>query len=119
MATEALGSMFDGFVAQLGPGLPDFLCFVTGSTSWSRSGGAGELKAAARSGGRSRPAAAEPPGAVHVLLPTCKSLAPETLLGLYEGWTVEEDPKRRRRSGTARECARDPAHEPACPADTM
>ena len=31
-------------------------------------------------------------GGVHVLLPSCKSLAPESLLAFYEGWTVEEDP---------------------------
>ena len=35
MATEALGSMFEGYVAQLGPACPiSWTCFVTGSTSW-------------------------------------------------------------------------------------
>jgi hypothetical protein len=39
------------------------------------------------------------PGAVHVILPCCPSLAPETLLTFYEGWNVEEDGRRRRRNG--------------------
>ena len=103
MATEALGSMFDGFVAQLGPGLPDFLCFINGLDVVVLDPGAlSDLSAANRLEvvrdlqRRSRP------GAVHILLPTCKSLAPETLLALYDEWTQEDDPKRRRRSGSAR-----------------
>ena len=103
MAAEALGSMFDGFVAQLGPGLPDFLCFINGLDLVVIDPGAlAGLKAATRADvvrdlqRRSRP------GAVHILLPSCKSLAPETLLTLYEDWTLEEDPKRRRRSGSSR-----------------
>jgi hypothetical protein len=103
MATEALGSMFDGFVAQLGPGLPDFLSFINELDLVVLDPGAlSDLNAAVRSEvvrdlqGRSRP------GAVHILLPTCKALAPETLLALYGEWAREDDPKRRRRSGSAR-----------------
>jgi hypothetical protein len=42
------------------------------------------------------------PGSVHIVLPCCPTLAPEALLTLYDGWTVEEDGRRRRRSGGRR-----------------
>ena len=41
-------------------------------------------------------------GSVHVLLPSCPSLAPESLLAYYEGWTIEEGARRRRRGGGSR-----------------
>ncbi len=120
MAAEALGSMFDGFVAQLGPGLPDFLCFVTGLDLVVLDPGAlANLNAATRSEVVRDLQRRSAPGAIHVLLPTCKSLAPETLLGLYEEWTVEEDPKRRRRSSPTRVREGILLTKPACPADTM
>jgi hypothetical protein len=51
-------------------------------------------------------------------LPTCKSLAPESLVALYDGWELEEDPKRRRRSGTTRVREGLVLRRPECPADT-
>ena len=43
------------------------------------------------------------PGGVHVILPSCPSLAPDSLLSFYDGWTVEEGGRRRRRTpGVAR-----------------
>lgn len=120
MAAEALGSMFDGFVAQLGPGLPEFLCFIGGLDLVVLDPGVlTGLKAATRTAilhdlqRRSRP------GAVHILLPTCKSLAPETLLGAYDAWTLEEDPRPRRRSGAARAREGLLLTGPACPPDTI
>jgi hypothetical protein len=119
MAAEALGSMFDGYVAQLGPGLPDFLCFINQLDLVVLDPAVlVELNAATRTEvvrdlqRRSRP------GGVHILLPTCKGLAPESLLTLYEEWGVEEDPKRRRRSGSGR--VRDGllVAKPRCPPDT-
>jgi hypothetical protein len=119
MATEALGSMFDGYVAQLGPGVPDFLCFITGLDLIVIDLSAlAEVKASMRRGivrdlqHRTRP------GGVHILLPSCKSLAPEALLALYDDWAVEEDPKRRRRSGSSRVREGLVLSSPKCPADT-
>ncbi|MGH7499963.1 MAG: hypothetical protein ACREL3_14070 [Gemmatimonadales bacterium] len=119
MAAEALGSMFDGFVAQLGPGLPDFLCFINGLDLVVLDPGVlTGLKAATRAEVVRDLQRRSSSNAVHILLPTCKSLAPESLLTFYEGWTLEEDPKRRRRSGNSR--VRDGLllTRRACPPDT-
>jgi hypothetical protein len=118
MATEALGSMFDGYVAQLGPGLPDFLCFITGldliildPTALT------EAKAAMRPAIVRDLQRRTRPGGIHILLPTCKSLAPETLLALYEEWGVEE-PKPRRRGTASRPREGLVLCCPTCPANT-
>ena len=36
------------------------------------------------------------PGGVHVILPTCAAIAPESLRSFYGGWLPEEDTKRKR-----------------------
>lgn len=103
MAGEALGEMLEAFVTQLGPGLPDFLDATQELDLVVVDPGALlELCPGERQGllldlqRRSRP------GGLHVLLPTCPELSPHALVPLYQGWTVEQDSRRRRRSGKGR-----------------
>jgi hypothetical protein len=118
MAAEALASLFESYVAQLDQSLPEFLSFLDAidivvldpSALLDLSGGdRGELIRDLQN--RSRP------GGIHVLLPTCKGIAPDSLRSLYAGWTQEGDPKRRKRAG-----ARRPEglvlSKPTCPPDT-
>jgi len=118
MAAEALASLFESYVAHLDQALPDFLCFLESldivvldpSALLDLSGGdradvVHDLQARSR------------PGGVHVLLPTCKGIAPESLRSLYGGWTQEGDPKRRRRPGSRRAEGVVLA-KPTCPPDT-
>lgn len=118
MAAEALASLFESYVAQLDPTLPEFLSSLERLEIVVLDPSALlDLSAADRSElvhdlqNRSRP------GGVHVLLPTCPRIAPESLRSLYSGWTQEEDPKRRRRAGSRR-----PEGliltKPMCPPDT-
>ena len=87
MATEALGSMFEGYVAQTGPCLPDFVDLPRDLDLVVLDPGAllhlgatcrmefiGDLQRHSR------------PGAVHVILPCCPSIAPDSLLCFYDGW---------------------------------
>jgi hypothetical protein len=118
MASEALGSLFEGYVAQIGAGLPEFLDFVDAMDLMVLDPGAlVHLSPACRAEfvcdlqRRSRP------GAVHILLPTCQSLAPEALLTPYQSWTVEEG-KRRRRSGNSRQRDGIVLSMPPCPSHT-
>src|SRR5918999_5476110 len=118
MAAEALASLFESYVAQLDQVLPEFLGFLTAldvvildpSALLDLSGGdrtdvVRDLQARTRAGG------------IHVLLPTCKGIAPESLRPLYRGWTQEEDPKRRRRPGSRRAEGL-MLSKPTCPPDT-
>jgi hypothetical protein len=118
MAEEALGAMFEGYVAQLGPGLPPFLDDVddlhlvvldpAAVAEFSTSVRAHFLEDVQR---RSRP------GAVHVILGSCAALAPESLGGLYEGWDREcFENRRRRRSGRRPDDL--VLTKPLCPPDT-
>jgi hypothetical protein len=119
MAAEALGSMFEGYVAQTGPCLPEFVdlpreldLVVLDPGALLDLGANCRMELVADIQRHSRP------GAVHVILPSCPSLAPETLLTLYEGWSVEEDGRRRRRSGGNRRPDGLVLTGPLCPVNT-
>ena len=103
MAVEGLGSLFEAYVAQLGPSLPpcvdigdalDLVVLDPGALT--------DLSAACRKEFVAELQQRSRPGSVHIVLPCCPTLAPEALLVLYDGWTVEEDGRRRRRSGACR-----------------
>ena len=118
MAAEALASLFESYVAQLDPALPDFLCAIRALDIVVLDPSALlDLSATDRAAlvqdlqDRSRP------GGVHVVLPTCARIVPESLRPLYAGWTQEEDPKRRRRAGSRRNIGLILA-KPLCPPDT-
>jgi hypothetical protein len=119
MAAEALSSLFESYVTQLDQALPEFLSFLEGLDIVVLDPGVLlDLGAADRNHllcdlqRRSRP------GGVHVILPTCKALAPEALRAVYQGWDYEEDPKRRRRA-TDRSGRQGLIFcKPTCPADT-
>jgi hypothetical protein len=119
IAAEALGGAFDGYVAQAGPCLPEFLeignaldLVVLDPGALADLGAACRLEFVADLQERSRP------GSVHVILPSCPALAPEALLAFYDGWIVEEETRRRRRSGGGRRPDGLVLSKPACPADT-
>jgi hypothetical protein len=119
MAAEALSSLFESYVTQFDPTLPEFLSFVHSMDLVVLDPGVlldlgpvhrGELLADLQR--RSRP------GGLHVILPTCRAIAPETLRSFYGGWTLEEAPRRRRR-GAERKSARGLILcKPLCPEDT-
>jgi hypothetical protein len=118
MAAEALASLFESYVAQLDQTLPHFLSFLEGIDIMVLDPSALlDLSATGRSDlirdlqDRSRP------GGIHVLLPTCTGIAPDSLRSLYAGWTREEDPKRRRRAGSRRAEGLI-LSKPTCPPDT-
>jgi hypothetical protein len=118
MAAEALASLFESYVAQLDQTLPHFLSFLEGIDIMVLDPSALlDLSATDRSDlirdlqDRSRP------GGIHVLLPTCTGIAPDSLRSLYAGWAREEDPKRRRRAGSRRAEGLI-LSKPMCPPDT-
>src|SRR5215210_7369197 len=118
MAEEALSSVFESFVTQLDQPLPAFMSFlaefdilvldpqVLADLSVRQ-----RAKLIRDLQQRSRPSG------VHVILPTCSALSPDTLRGLYEGWNQEEELKRRRRADSKGGIGRILC-KPACPADT-
>jgi hypothetical protein len=118
MAAEALASLFESYVAQLDQGLPDFLGFLEGLDIVVLDPSALlDLSGSERAAlihdlqNRSRP------GGVHVLLPTCTRIAPDSLRSLYTDWAKEDDPKRRRRAGSRRAEGLI-LSKPTCPPDT-
>jgi len=103
MAVESLGSLFEAYVAQAGPSLPQ--CVDIGDALdlvVLDPGALTDLSAACRTEFVAELQARSRPGSVHIVLPCCPTLAPEALLALYDGWTVEEAGHRRRRSGARR-----------------
>ncbi len=119
IAAEGLGSLFEAYVAQAGPSLPDFVDFgdaldlvvldpgvLTDLSAICRMEFLADLQRLSR------------PGAVHVVLPTCAALAPEALLAFYDGWAVEEEGRRRKRNGLARRPEGVVLACPLCPPDT-
>ncbi|MBA3520917.1 MAG: hypothetical protein H0T90_00240 [Gemmatimonadales bacterium] len=119
MASEALASMFEGFVAPLESGFPEFLApidrlhvTVVDPAALVECSGSARIDFLLDLQQRSRP------GGVHVLLATCPGLAPEALRGLYHGWTVDEDPRRRRRTAAPQRPDGLVLVKPSCPPDT-
>jgi hypothetical protein len=118
MAEESLGSMFEGYVAQAGPCLPEFVdlpreldLVVLDPSALLDLGATCRMEFLADLQRHSRA------GAVHVILPCCPSIAPESLLAFYEGWSVEEAGRRKRRGGPRRPDGLMLA-APACPPNT-
>ena len=104
MAAEALGSMFEGYVAQAGPALPEFLDVLGPLDIVVIDPGAlAELGAAVPNANSSRTSsgAAVPARPRHPRhLPVAR---PRFAARLYDGWTIEEDgappaPRPRRRA---------------------
>jgi hypothetical protein len=103
MAAEALASLFEGFVAPLAPALPCFLealdgvdivvidpHTLAGFTPQARAELLGDLQRRSR------------PGGVHVVLGGSGALSSDAIRSLYEGWVLEDEPVRRRRSAPRR-----------------
>jgi hypothetical protein len=117
MAAEALSSLFESYVTQFEPVLPDFMSFLEGFDIVVLDPGIlrklapphrGELLADLQR--RSRP------GGVHVILPSCAAIAPESLRSFYEGWSQEE--LKRRRRGSSKHAPGVILCKPLCPEDT-
>ena len=119
MATEALGSMFEGYVAQAGPSVPEFVD-IPGPLDLVvlDPGALSELSVACRMEFIADLQRLSRPNSVHVILPSCPSLAPDSLLSFYEGWTVEEGGRRRRRTPGVRAPDGLVLSNPPCPGDT-
>ncbi|HET6779303.1 MAG TPA: hypothetical protein VFH26_10475 [Gemmatimonadales bacterium] len=101
MAAEALSSLFESYVTQFEPALPDFMSFLEGfdivvldPSILRKLTAAHRRELLADLQRRSRP------GGVHVILPTCSAMAPESLRSFYEGWGQEEELKRKRRASS-------------------
>jgi hypothetical protein len=119
MAAEALSSLFESYVTQFDPVLPEFLGFLEGFDIVVLDPGVLlELGAGGRNElildlqRRSRP------GGVHVILPTCTAIVPEALRSLYGGWNQEEELKRKRRGTQGKYASGLILCKPMCPEDT-
>jgi hypothetical protein len=119
MAAEALSSLFDSYVTQFDAGLPEFLSFldnfdivVLDPAVLLELGTAGRPDLVSDLQRRSRP------GGVHVILPTCSAIAPESLRPMYPGWKEEEQQKRKRRNAYGKCAAGLILSKPLCPEDT-
>jgi hypothetical protein len=119
MATEALSSIFESFVAPLDQALPAFLSLLEGiDITVLDPGVLADLSPGKRAKlihdlqRRSRP------GGVHILLPSSPAIIPEALRSMYPGWTQEEELKRRRRAADSRRAEGLILCKPLCPADT-
>jgi hypothetical protein len=119
MAAEALSSLFESYVTQFDPVLPEFLDFLEALDIVVLDPGVLlELGATNRNElirdlqRRSRP------GGVHVILPSCPAITPEALRSVYEGWILEEQSKRKRSGTQARHAPGLILCKPTCPEDT-
>jgi hypothetical protein len=119
MAAESLASLFEAYVTQLCPCLPSFLYGIEEVHMVVLDPGVlmevgvrdraefiADLQRRTRAGG------------VHILLASCRALAPASLRGFYRGWSVEELSKPRRRPGNHRRPEGLVLTKPLCPADT-
>ena len=118
MAAEALAGLFDGYVAPVGPCLPCFLdCMdqvdvvVLDPNTLAGCKPSVRVSLIADLQRRSRP------GGVHVVLGGSRALSPDAIRGLYEGWSVEVEPVRRKRTGQHRRPDGLLLAKPACPPD--
>jgi hypothetical protein len=119
MAAEALASVFEGYVAQLGATLPPFLEEMDNLDIVVIDPGAlTEFPARVRRALLADLQRRSRAGAVHVVLGTCKAIAAESLRSLYDGWVEEPDPPRRRRGGGGRRPDDLVLTKPKCPPDT-
>ncbi len=111
--------MFEGYVTQAGPSVPEFVD-IPGPLDLVvlDPGALSELSAACRMEFIADLQRLSRPHSVHVILPSCPSLAPESLLSFYEGWTVEEGSRRRRRTPGVRGPDGLVLSSPPCPGDT-
>ncbi|HWB42366.1 MAG TPA: hypothetical protein VG500_13990, partial [Gemmatimonadales bacterium] len=111
-------SLFEGFVAPLGPSLPGFLealdgvdivvidpDTLAGFKQQSRAALLSDLQRRSR------------PGGVHVVLGGSRTLSPDSIRALYDGWAVEEEPVRRKRSSAPRRPDGLLLAKPTCPPD--
>jgi len=116
MAAESLASIFDAFVAPLGGGLPVCLDFVERlDIVVIDPATIAELAPVERADLLADLQARSRPGGVHVVLGDCPSIAPDALRSFYQGWTLEEDHRRRRRPRRSDGVL---LAKPACPPDT-
>jgi hypothetical protein len=118
MAAEALASLFEGFVAPLGPALPCFLegldqvdIVVLDPNTLAAFKPQVRCALVADLQRRSRP------GGLHVVLGGSRALSSDTIRGFYEGWSAEEEPARRKRSGPGRRPDGLVLAKPTCPPD--
>ncbi|HEX5575318.1 MAG TPA: hypothetical protein VFX42_05545 [Gemmatimonadales bacterium] len=119
MAAEALSSLFESYVTHFEPTLPCFLNFLQAVDIVVLDPGVlRDLEPTGRNElihdlqRRSRP------GGVHVILPSCRAIAPETLRSFYKGWSVEESVKRKRRPADRKSPPGLILSKPLCPEDT-
>jgi hypothetical protein len=119
MAEEALSSLFDSYVTQFDPlppflsSLVDFDIVVLDPGVLLQLAGPGRNQLVIDLQSRTRP------GGIHVILPTCSAIAPESLRSLYGGWTREEEPKRKRRTSYSKSAPGLILSRPLCPEDTL
>jgi hypothetical protein len=119
MAAEALSSLFESYVTHFEPSLPCFLSFLhtldivvldpavlLELDPPERAELIGDLQERSR------------PGGVHIVLPTCRAIAPDTLRSFYKGWDLEEAVKRKRRPGERKSPPGLILTKPTCPEDT-
>jgi len=118
MAAEALSSLFESYVTQLDPCLPEFLHSLDGFDIVVLDPGVLlDLGHRCRADFIADLQRRSRPGGVHVLLPTAPSIAPDALRPFYGDWTVEEI-RRRKRGTLAKSAPGLILAKPACPADT-
>jgi hypothetical protein len=119
MAAEALSSLFESYVTQIDAGLPEFLSFLDNFDVVVLDPGVLlELGAARRTELISDLQHRSRPGGVHVILPTCSAIAPESLRPMYAEWTEEEQQKRKRRGAYGKSAPGLILCKPLCPEDT-
>jgi hypothetical protein len=119
MAAEALSSLFDSYVTQFDAALPEFLSFLDNFDIVVLDPGVLlDLAAAARTDLVADLQRRSRPGGVHLILPTCSAIAPESLRSLYAGWKEEDQQKRKRRAAYGKSPPGMILCKPLCPEDT-